>query len=218
MSLQTIAFDLDGTLLYTLEDIAYAANHVLSKYGFPLYKLDDYRHFVGDGVYMLVSRALPESYRNEALIQKFIEDFSLIYDKQWNKNTRPYPGIQELLKELKQRGLKLAILSNKPDRFTQLCIKEFFSDIHFDLVLGQREDLPIKPDPDLSIFFLTNLQSSPDKTLFVGDTEVDILTAINGDMIPAGVLWGYRGRKELKKAGASFWFENPSDLIALIDK
>ncbi len=217
MPFQAITFDLDGTLLYTLEDIAHSANYILNKYGFPTHKVNDYQDFVGDGVYMLVQRALPESHRNEKLIQDMIDDFALIYDQRWKNNTRPYPGIQEILKELNKRSFKLAILSNKPDKFTQLCVQEFFPSIHFDLVLGHKDNLPLKPDPALSEFLLKSLQSSPGKTLFVGDSGVDVKTAINGGMIPAGVLWGYRDRKELEENGARFLFDKPSDIIDLID-
>jgi phosphoglycolate phosphatase len=216
MSVQAIIFDLDGTLLYTLEDIANAANFILNKHGLPTYEINEYKFFVGDGVYRLVQRILPASQRDDSFILNFIDEFADTYANQWNNTTHPFPGISELLTTLNQQRIKLAILSNKPDLFTHLCAKEFFPKIHFDCILGHQENQALKPDPILSKYLLTNLEVSPEKTLFVGDSGVDILTAQNGGMVPVGVDWGYRDHKEMEDVGARWILEKPADLLQVI--
>ncbi|MBM2833627.1 MAG: pgp [Candidatus Brocadiaceae bacterium] len=147
MYYKAILFDLDGTLLDTLEDLGNAANRVLDKYGFPTHTMADYRYFVGDGVVTLMNRALPEDKRNNDTIQICVKTFREEYGKSWNVKTRPYDGVPEMLDALVTHGLKMAVLSNKPDEFTKLCVTEFLPRWAFGMVIGQHNSLPLKPDP-----------------------------------------------------------------------
>ena len=144
---KAILFDLDGTLLNTLHDLGNAANRVLSKHNFPTHELDAYRYFIGDGVKMLIIRALPDNQRNEGLIQTCLDEFKKDYEQNWNIETCLYSGIPELLDAVSSRGIKLAVLSNKPHEFTQNCVEHFLTKWSFDVVLGQQSSIPQKPHP-----------------------------------------------------------------------
>ncbi len=217
MFIKAIIFDLDGTLLDTLEDIANAANTVLSRHKFPTYHLDDYRYFVGSGAAELIKRTLPEDRRTNELIQKCIGEFLEAYHLHWNIHTRPYEGIPELLNELKNRQLKLAVHSNKPDLFTQMCIRELLPNSRFDIILGESSRIPRKPDPAGANQIARWLNVTNDHILYVGDTVIDMETAITAGMFPVGVLWGFRTKEELEKNGARALVRQPQEIITLLD-
>ncbi|MDO9530189.1 MAG: HAD family hydrolase [Syntrophales bacterium] len=215
MHFQAVIFDLDGTLLDTLEDIANSANSMLTGYGFPAHEVDAYRYFVGDGVTMLVSRVLPAEKRNDDTIAECIKVFREIYSRSWNVNTRMYAGIPELLDALTVKRVKMAILSNKPDDFTKLCVNELLPNWSFEMILGQRDGIPQKPDPRGAHEIAENLGISPERFLYLGDTGVDMKTAINAKMFPVGALWGFRPPDELRKHGAKALIEQPMELLTL---
>jgi len=216
MKYKAIIFDLDGTLLNTLDDLGNAMNRVLSDMGFPIHAIDEYRSFIGDGVEKLIKRALPEKNRNEVTVHTCIEAFLEDYKKNRNVNTRPYEGISELLDALKERGLKMAVLSNKPHDTTSLCVAELLPRWRFDAVLGHRDRTPHKPDPAGALEISKHLNIPPGEFLFLGDSGVDMETAIAAGMFPVGVLWGFRDAEELRKSGAQALISHPLEVLNLL--
>ena len=217
MHFKAILFDLDGTLLNTLEDLGNAANRVLDKYGFPTHTMADYRFFVGDGVVTLMNRALPEDKRNNDTIQICVKTFREEYGKSWNVKTRPYDGVPEMLDALATHGLKMAVLSNKPDEFTKLCVTEYLPKWAFDIVLGQRNSLPLKPDPSGALEIAKCLDVPSSHFIYLGDTAIDMKTAVAADMFPVGALWGFRTGKELLENGAQALIKRPQEILNLLD-
>lgn len=217
MPFKTVIFDLDGTLLDTLEDIAGATNRVLKEKSFPTHKLDAYRYFVGDGSKMLITRALPEDKRDEDTVLTCFKMLIKDYGQNWKINTKPYEGITEMLDVLKARGLKMSVLSNKPHEFTKRCVTEFLSNWSFDVVLGQRDKFPQKPDPVCAIKIARQIDMLPSDFLFLGDTAIDMKTAIAAGMFPVGALWGFRPLKELQESGAGALIKKPIEIFNLLD-
>ncbi|OPX36545.1 MAG: HAD family hydrolase [Desulfobacteraceae bacterium 4484_190.2] len=216
MQFRAVLFDLDGTLLNTLKDIGNAVNRVLAGKGFPVHELDAYRYFVGDGTAMLINRALPEEKRNDDVIRACITDFLEDYGKNWNVRTKPYEGIPEMLDALNDRGLKMAILSNKPHEFTKQCATELLSNWNFDVVIGQRNGVPPKPDPAGALEVAKLLNLPPADFLYIGDSGVDMKTAVASGMFPVGVLWGFRSMGELKDNGSLALVDRPSEILSLL--
>ena len=217
MQIKAVMFDLDGTLLDTLEDLCRATNRVLKNKGFKTHDVDVYRYFVGDGVKMLITRALPREQRNEAVINACVAEFSEDYGRNSMVKTKLYKGIPELLDKLVARKLKLAILSNKPHDLTGRIVTGLLPDWKFSSVLGQRDSVPRKPDPSGALEVARLLNITPATFLYVGDSAVDMKTAIAAGMFPVGVLWGFRPMKELQKNGAKALSERPADIIRIID-
>lgn len=217
MSFQAILFDLDGTLLDTLEDLGDTVNLVLAKSGFPTHSIDTYRYFVGDGVAMLFNRALPEDKRNNDVIRVCVHAFCEEYSTNWNIKTKPYDGVIEMLNALTMYGVKMAILSNKPDTFTKQCVAEFLSEWTFDMVLGQRSTLPLKPDPLGAQEIARCLDIPPSSFIYLGDTAVDMKTAVAAGMYPVGALWGFRTGKELLENGAKILVKKPQEVLNLFN-
>lgn len=217
MSFKAIIFDLDGTLIDSLEDLCNAANRVLKKNNFPTHKMEKYRYFVGEGVVALITRALPDEIKNEDIINSCVGEFREEYRKSWNIKTKPYEGIAEMLDLITLRGLKMAVLSNKPDYFTKKCVAAFLPNWKFDRIIGQRDDVPKKPDPAGAKEIAEYLAVSPSEIIYVGDTPIDMETAIAAGMLPVGVLWGFRPEDELKKSGAHIVIQKPEEIIEVID-
>lgn len=217
MPYKAILFDLDGTLLDTLKDIGDAANRVLAGKGFPTHELNAYRYFVGDGTAMLIRRALLEENRNDDVIRACLTEFLEDYGRNWNVKTKPYEGIPEMLDALNDRGLKMAILSNKPHEFTKQCATELLSNWNFDVVIGQRDGAPPKPDPAGALEVAKRLNIPPADFLYIGDSGVDMKTAVASGMFPVGVLWGFRSMGELKDNGSLALVAHPSEILSLLD-
>ena len=202
MKTELVIFDLDGTLLDTIGDLAAASNHMLRLRGLAEHTLDDYRRFVGNGILRLVERALPEALRTPAAVQAARADFLAFYIDHIDLETRPYAGIPALLEELARRGIRLAVASNKFQAGTEKLVRRFFPAIPFVAVLGQRPDVPLKPDPAVVREILTQCGVPAEKTLYVGDSGIDIEPARAAGVRSVGVTWGFRSRTELEAAGA----------------
>ncbi len=211
-----IVFDLDGTLLNSLEDLADSANHVLSQHGFPTHPVDAYRYFVGDGVRKLIERILPEPERRESRIEACKREFVDYYDIHKEDKTAAYPGISELLLSLKGRGLKIAVATNKVHLAVEPLMRKYFPEVRFDVVLGQRDGIPVKPDPRILYDILEETGCEPSETMHVGDTATDMQLAYNAGVSSVGVLWGYRPLEELQAAGAEHIIRRPDELLELI--
>ena len=215
MRYQAVLFDLDGTLLDTLEDLASAANQVLTDRNLPGHPVAAYRTFVGDGLQTLMERVLPEEQRDLASVMDAMAAFEEAYAAQWHVRSAPYPGVAGLLDWLTTQGVRLSILSNKPDAFTRLCVQQLLPDWHFHPLLGQRPGVPKKPDPTAALEIARLLDLPPSSVLYVGDSGVDMRTARSAGMDAVGVLWGFRGADELRQAGARHLIARPEDLLPI---
>ncbi|AHJ13909.1 HAD family hydrolase [Sulfurospirillum multivorans] len=213
---KNIVFDLDGTLLDTLEDIAISANFALVSLGFEAQEREKYRYFVGEGVFKLFENIFASNPQTPERIQEAVTLFQSHYAKQFNQNTKLYDGISKMLTFLQKRGFKMAILSNKPDSFTKMCAMKYLREWKFDVVFGAREGIPRKPNPEGALEICSLLHVKPDACYYVGDTMIDMQTANNAGMIALGALWGFREEAELKEHGAKYLVKNPSDVIKLL--
>lgn len=205
-------FDLDGTLVNSLEDLANSTNFALKKYGFGTYPVEKYRYFVGDGVPMLIKRALGENDTPQAE-EAMLAEFNAYYNEHYADHTRPYEGNIEMLRALRQRGIKCAVLSNKPDEFVKIIIKKILPEIDFEWVQGKAEGFPKKPDPTALNFIMQKLGVKKEDVLYIGDSNVDVKTGKNAGVRTCGVLWGFRERDELEKAGADIIISKPQEII-----
>jgi phosphoglycolate phosphatase len=213
MTFEATLWDLDGTLVDSMADIAAAMNRVLDRMGLPEHHLETYRGFVGEGVEMLVDRALPESHRDDETRLRAVAAMREIYADNLLNKTRPYDGIPQVLNEVHRRGLSLSVLSNKPDTPTRQIVAACFSDHLFLKVVGSRPDVPKKPNPAAALAIARDLGVAPEKCIYFGDTAIDMKTAVAAGMFPVGVLWGFRGPDELLPAGAGMMVKSPADLL-----
>ena len=216
-ALQALIFDLDGTLIDSLADLSNAVNAMLQERGHPTHDFETYTQFIGDGVRQLIQRALPPSHRHEAAIDEALSSYQAHYAQHWNRLTRPFAGIPEALQQLKAQGLRLGCISNKPDHFTQLCCAHFFPEKPFEVVFGQREGVPRKPDPAGGLEAAALMGLEPAACGYVGDSGIDMEFAQACGMLAIGVTWGFRSRKELQQCGADHLLEQPADLPKLLE-
>ena len=211
--IKAIIFDLDGTLLDTLEDLANACNYGLRCCGFREHSVNDYTRFVGNGRYILIKRILPEEYKeNEEVINKVLNYFDEYYGAHMIDMTKPYDGILEILQELKSRNIKLAVVSNKPHEFAVDVVKKYFNNT-FDVVYGHRVNHKTKPDPEAVNEAIELFKVNKAECLYVGDSDVDIQTAMNAQVKSVGVAWGFRGTGELLEAGADYIINEPKKIM-----
>ena len=216
MAYRAVLFDLDGTLLDGLEDIASSANRVLGHFGFPQHELVAYKYFVGDGMEALALRILPSSHRDATTVAKVVACIDSEYSQHWLDTTRPYDGIPELLQALTVRSIKMAVLSNKPDDFAKPMVFRLLPHWRFEVVLGARPSVPRKPDPAAALEIAEHLNIFPSEFLYLGDTDTDMKTAEAAGMCPIGVLWGFRTADELVASGAKALISNPIDLLKIL--
>lgn len=209
-----VIFDLDGTLLNTIEDLADAGNHVCKLHGWPVYPVESYKRMVGNGIPNLVRRFAPPETDSATLDQAF-QEFMAWYDLHKEDKTAPYPGMKQLALELKQAGISIAVLSNKADEMAGPVVEAYYPGV-FPIVQGALPNLPTKPDPTLLHRLMNRMGAVPEQTLFVGDSNVDIQTAKNGHLASCGVLWGFRTRQELEEEGADYLAEGPQDLMKVV--
>jgi len=213
--LKAFIFDLDGTLIDSLADIAESINRMLDARGYPRCEQEVFKQMVGDGMEKLVERALPASVCSEGLIKICVEEYRTHYDQLWNVQTRPYDGIEAMLAELKARGVKLGVISNKAHRFTVPMTEHFFGKTCFDHILGQRAEVPRKPAPDGAHEMAAFLDLKTNEMAYVGDSGIDMAFAKASGMRAVGVRWGFRGEAELRAHGADVLISSPSDLFDL---
>lgn len=212
-----IIFDLDGTLVNSIYDLADSVNYVLRQNGYKEHPLESFYYFVGSGTLKLIERALPENMRNEKEIERVHTQFAERYSENYLSKTAPYDGIKDLLDGLDERGIKYSVASNKTDIFTCEIIDKLFKNNSFDKVIGKRPENPTKPNPKIIYDILEGKNLSQLEVLFVGDSGIDIETGHNAKLKAVGCLWGFRDKNELEKAGADFIISHPSELFEIID-
>ena len=213
---QAVIFDLDGTLLDSLDDLADSMNAALERQGFPTHPVEKYRYFVGDGITELARRVLPPEQRNKAMVEDSVRQMSEEYAKRWACKTRPYPGMEDALDELAATGVRMAVLSNKPDAFTKKMIPALLPRWNFYPILGARPGVPVKPDPASALEIAALLGLPPSQIMYVGDTAIDMMTANMAGMFAVGVAWGFREVPELIEHGAQAVVKVPVELLKLL--
>jgi phosphoglycolate phosphatase len=215
MDYSSIIFDLDGTLLDTLYDISETANAALTRHGFPIHAHQEYKHFVGDGLRVLMERITPLG-ANETVINSCCQLFMQLYADNWMNNCRPYDGIDDMLAAIKKKGHSMAVLSNKPHAFTKLFVDRYFTREIFTCVYGQREGIAKKPDPGVALEIAKKQGGNPEKMCFVGDTPIDIQTGKASGMTTVAVTWGFRNIHELQKENPDIIINSPMELLQYV--
>ncbi len=213
--IKLIIFDLDGTLLYTLEDLANSCNFVLEKYGQKTHSIADYKYLVGSGMKMLLQKAFGENFPSQ-YSQNILDDFLQHYAVHQYDTTRPYAEIPMVLHILQEQNKMLAVASNKMDNATKVLITKYFPNINFNIVAGATENMPTKPNPDIVNNIMDYCGVTSAETLYIGDSNIDMETAKNASIKSIGALWGYRTKKELTEAGADFLALSPVDIIEIV--
>ena len=215
MKFKGVIFDLDGTLVNSLEDIADAMNTVLQDLDYPTHSYDDYQYFIGSGLRNLVSKALPSTHNDETQIESGYHLMIEVYRNNCTNQTKPYNGIVELLNELISRNIKLGVFSNKADALTKEIANAIFPD-YFDPIVGLSVEALKKPNPFEALEISKSWKLKPEEIIFVGDSGIDMQTATNANMHSVGVVWGYRPEEELIATGAKHILNHPSDLIQIL--
>jgi phosphoglycolate phosphatase len=216
MKYKAVIFDLDGTLLDTLEDIANSVNTGLSSMGLPVHKIEAYKPFIGEGREALAIKALPHDQRIPDKINLLLDYINREYLSHWPDNTHLYPGIEEMLDCLYSRNIQMAILSNKPQEFTDVMVSRYLSKWHFEVIAGAVPSIPKKPDPAMAQQICEKMSLLPSQCVFLGDSEIDIKTAHRAGMFSVGATWGFRSAQELISSGARTLITYPSELLKLI--
>lgn len=213
-----VIFDLDGTLLNTIADLAAATNYALQACGYPTHDTDAYRFFVGNGINKLFERALPEGTRSKENVLKIRSLFVPYYNEHNADLSRPYPGIENLLETLQKKGYMLAVASNKYHEATQKLIKQYFPRINFLAILGQRKNIPAKPDPQVVYEIMEKAGVERNEIVYIGDSSVDMQTGANAGVTTIGVCWGFRPRTELEAYNPSLIAEQAEDILHFLEK
>lgn len=216
MVFSLVIFDLDGTLVDSLEDLADSMNAVLAARGFPIHPVAPYRRFVGDGIATLVRRALPGADPGDDFVASCVREMRREYARRQIAKTRPYPGVPELLRSLGEHGLKTAVFSNKPDRPTREVVAALLAPHSFAAVRGARPDAPLKPDPTAALELAREIGAAPRETVYVGDTDTDMHTGQRAGMFTVGVTWGFRDEDELRASGADSIIHDPAELLRVL--
>ena len=212
---QTVIFDLDGTLLNTIDDLAGAGNWVCRQNGWPTYSVEEFKAMVGHGIPNLVKQFSPEDARSTLMVLNTTSQFNQYYGCHNIELTRPYDGVPALLKRLKAAGMRLAVCSNKADEFSRVIVEHYYPGV-FDLVRGNLNGMPVKPDPAAAREILRKLDAVPASSVMVGDSSVDIQTGHNAGIRSCGVTWGFRSRESLAEAGADALADTPEELEKIL--
>ena len=212
---KAVIFDLDGTLLDTLDDLTDSINAMLNEYGYRTLTRDRVSALIGSGAKKLIADALPEKLSDEEFIKR-LETYNRIYNASGSPKTKLFDGIKEVLSELKNRGYRLAVLSNKPQHSTDKVAEKYFDGLGFDYIMGQRDNVKCKPSPDGVFFILNKLGVKPENAYLIGDGETDVLAAINAGLTGIVALWGNRTKEQLKAAGGTIFADTPEDILKII--
>ncbi len=218
MCYKLVVFDLDGTLVNSLRDLADAVNYGLDKAGIDTHDIEKYKTFVGNGREKLVERAMGAAYKNEKLRNNVKSDFDSYYAEHCNDNTSSYLGCEMLLARLKTLNIKTAVLSNKPDEFVEKILTKVYPEHKFDLAWGKKAEFKTKPDPEALLKIVEKLNVKKEECLYIGDSDVDIFTARNAGVDMLGVDWGFRGRRELVEAGADYVVSSAEEILEYINE
>lgn len=210
-----IIFDLDGTLLNTIEDLSDSVNEVLTAYGYPNHNYEEYKLKIGRGFRNLMENSFPKG-MDEKTIDEALPLFVEIYDRRYQNKTKPYKGICEIVDTLYRMGIKIGVNSNKRTDYTRQLVSKFFKEISFVEILGERQNVPKKPDPTAALEIVELMELLPQEVLYVGDSKTDIMTARNAGVDSIGVLWGFRSYEELKEHGATYIVSKPQDIIDIV--
>ena len=213
--IKAVLFDLDGTLVNSLDDLATSTNYALEKFGFPKHETEKYKYFVGNGMQNLIMRALPEDGRDSETREKVFKAFWNHYAEHYVDKTVPYEGIEELLKALKEDGKKIAIISNKAQEMAVTVAEKIFGDI-FDMICGKQDGYPAKPDPSLTLKVMEDIGVKPCECVLIGDSGMDAAAAVNAKCTGIGVLWGFRTEDELRSNGAKYIVSKPAEIMDIL--
>ena len=217
MPFSHVIFDLDGTLLNTLDDLAAAGNHMCALHGWPTHPVDRYRYKVGNGQPKLIERLMPAEFMGDgAMFSTALAEFRAYYDEHKQDHTAPYPGVVEMLNTLQEAGVTLAVLTNKDHAAAAPLVESYFGAERFALVQGRIDAFPPKPAAPITLHVLSQLEADPATTLYVGDSNVDVQCGHNAGLLVAGVSWGFRGRAELESEGADFIADTPAQLVDIV--
>ncbi len=214
--IKAVIFDLDGTLVNSLADLGDATNFALEKGGFPTHETEAFKYFVGDGMPMLIERALPENHRDNVTIQNTLAVFMAYYKEHYVDKTVPYEGVLSMLEELNKKGIVTAVVSNKVQEMAITVAHKLLGN-GFKIICGKKEGYPAKPDPTLTLKVISNLRVTPEECLFVGDSGMDMAVSENAGCVSVGVLWGFRGEEELLNNGADYIINRPDLILKVID-
>ncbi|MBO4251760.1 MAG: HAD family hydrolase [Clostridia bacterium] len=213
--MKAVIFDLDGTLLDTLDDLTDSINEMLKVFGYPAIAREKVRSIIGSGAKKLIADALPEKLSDDEFV-KCLEEYNRIYNASGSPKTKLFDGMDVVLKELKKRGYKLAVLSNKPQPSTDKVYEKYLKEFHFDFVGGQSEKIKCKPDPAGALYELKTLGVDPKDAYLVGDGETDVMAAINAGITCIAALWGNRSKEQLKAVGGKIFADYPQQILDLI--
>lgn len=216
MKYKGIVFDLDGTLLNTIDDLGDSVNAVLNKYGYPVFEIEEYKMKVGNGFRKLIINSFPKDHQSDKEIDDAVREFSLEYEKRYLNKTKPYPGIKKILNELQNDGYLLAINSNKRTDYSNKMIEHYFPEINWIANFGERKGIPKKPDPTSLNQIIKMMNLNRTKVIYVGDSKPDMLTASNAEIASIGCDWGFRGEKELRKYNATYIAYEAADILKIV--
>ncbi len=215
MKIKAVFFDMDGTIVNSLADLAAATNSAIKKYGYPEREVKEYERFAGNGIYVMIQRALSPNVVSDEKLKVIRDDFFKLYEDHCTVNTTAYKGVPELVSALKERGIKVGCITNKVESIAYKIIDHFYGGM--DVVYGQVDGVPNKPDPLLTLKALNELGIKPEECLFVGDSDVDMQTAVNSGAKGVGVLWGFRDEEELRSNGAAYIVKTADEILRIID-
>lgn len=213
--IKAVLFDLDGTLADSLIDLADGVNRAIASKGFPTHEVEAFKYFVGDGIPKMIERALPEDNRDAATINEIKDIFLPYYAIHYADNTYAYEGMPELVNTLKSQGFIVAVVTNKEQHMANEVVKSLYGDV-FDLIFGKRDGIPAKPDPTAALMAMEELGVTPEECVFIGDSGMDVATAVNSGAVPVGEIWGFRKEDELLANGAKYIISKPDELLDII--